>query len=225
MPNVFSAGPALGRRRRDGRRGGVGGRRRALGAVRRGGAGHRRTAGGAKTCSGAFGQRRLAAEHRQHGLHVVAVDAGHEHVGAVDRPARGLDLVRGDGARLDVLQHAGELQQLGRREPGVGDDVAAGGGADQAAGHARVEQALGQDAGQRAAQEVLLAGDAAEVRGRVLLPVPAPRRILVLVLAGADVGEGVVAVEREAPGLGHVRDRCSGRGPGTRTAPSRRRRR
>ena len=110
----------------------------------------------------------------------------------------GLDLVRRDGTRLDVLEHAGELHQLGRREAVVGDDVAARRRLDQAAGHARVEQALGQHARQRAAQEVLLAGDAPEVRRRVVVPLAAARRVLVLVLARADVRQRVVAVEREA---------------------------
>ena len=128
-------------------------------------------------------------------------------------------------AGFDVVEHAGELEQLRRRQAAVGDDVL-GRRLDQAAGDARVERSLGEHAGQRAAEEVLLAGDAPEVGRRVLLPVAAARRIFVLVVARADVGEGVLAVELEAPGRRDVEPgvRVAGRVLGTARRRRRRRR-
>src|SRR5262249_46299655 len=67
---------------------------------------------------------------------------------------------------------------------------------------------------QRAAQEVLLPGDAPEVGGRVLLPVAAARRVLVLVVAGAGGGGGGGALARVAAGGGGVEARVGVAGPG-----------
>ena len=87
------------------------------------------------------GERGLAAEHRQHRLHVLALDLRLEHLGAVDLARAGLDLVGEDARRLDVVEHAGELEQLRRRQAAVGDDVLRR-RLDEGAGDPRVERPL-----------------------------------------------------------------------------------
>ena len=185
MPNVvlLRAGP---RRRRSASAGGAVAGAVALGRSPGPRCAGRRSASARTTCIGRLGQRRLAAEHRQHGLHVVAVDARLEHGGAADRaagrPRSGTSGSRLARRRLSTPANSISLAGDSSLSVTTSPPVAA---LDQPTGDARVEQALGEHARQRAAQEVLLAGDAPEVGRRVLVPVAAAGRVLVLVLAAS----------------------------------------
>ncbi len=224
MPTWFSCGPSAGTElingdlvgRRDGRAGGRlsdsrhGGRLVRCAGVGTAGRGDRRRRTARRSrrdlvehLRGGVGKRRLAAEHGEDRLHVLAIDVRDEHRRPVDVPVRRFDLVGEDRLRVDVVHHTGELERPCCREVAVGDDVL-GCCADEAASNPRVEWPLVEDARQRSADEVLLARDPTKVARRVLLPVSAARRILVLVVPRADVGEGVLAVEREASGRRHV---------------------
>ena len=194
MPNVFSAGPSsAGAVVAGGRR-----RRRPSSPVRGGGRRRRRWRR-LEDLLGRVGERRLAAEDRQHRLHVVAVDPRLEHVGAADRrgrrPRSGTSgcasgsTSRSTPANSSIL--AGDSSVSVTTSPLVA-------ALDQAAGDARVEQALGEHARPACGAGSPAGGRCARGPRSGRLPVAAARRVLVLVVARAHVGEGVVAVEREA---------------------------
>ena len=151
---------------------------------------------------GSGGQRRFAPEHGEDRPHVVAVDARLQHGVAADHAVDGFDLVRREVV-LDVAQHAGQFEQPSRCQLVVVGDVAVA-RLDQAADDVRAEPAARQERVDHALDEVLLAGDPSEVGRRIGAPLTVD---VLLEVAGAHVGQRVLAVEPEAPGLRHVEPR------------------
>ncbi len=177
-------------------------RRRAASCARRRG---RRRGGGRWRLVGKAAERALTAEEGEHVGHPGCLHLGDEDRVPRDRRARRGDLVGRDAVGIDGTEHTGELEQLARRQLVVGHDVVAR-RADQATGHAWVECPAVEHLGEHAPHEVLLPRDATEIEALVHLP--AVDRIAVvgqvLVVAAAHIGEGVITIELEAAGLGHV---------------------